>query len=53
MHVSQLWSELGMITDVRHFDSAAVNQVDQALPRLNCLWFAINDGCHVLSVLRD
>jgi hypothetical protein len=46
-------SELGVITDVRYFDSTAVEKVDQVLPRLNCLWLAINDGCHVLSVLRD
>ena len=46
-------SELGVIADVRNFDSATVDQVDQALSRLNCLWPAVNGGCHWLSTLRD
>ncbi len=40
-------SKLGVIANVRYFDSAAVDQVDQALSRLNCLWLAVNGGCHM------
>jgi len=45
-------SELGVVTNMRNFDSAAIDQVDQVLSRINCLWFAINRNCHLLPALR-
>jgi hypothetical protein len=42
-----------MIANVRDFNSATVDQVNQEFPRLDWLWPAV-DGCrHILSMLQD
>ena len=46
-------AKLGVITNVRYFDSAAVDEVNQALSSLDCLWPAIDRGCHLIPTLRE
>ena len=46
-------AKLGVITNVRYFDSAAVDEVNQALSSLDCLCPAIDRGCHLIPTLRE
>jgi hypothetical protein len=45
--------KLRVITDLRYFDLATINEIDQALSRLNCLRLSVNGRCHVRSTLHD
>jgi len=38
------WTKLGMIADLRNHESATVDDVDQALPRLDLLRLAVHDN---------
>jgi hypothetical protein len=46
-------SKLGVIADVRNFDLATVDQVDQAFSGLYRLWSAVQRDCHMFCTLRD
>jgi hypothetical protein len=46
-------AKLGVIANLWYFDSATVDQVNHALSRLDCLWLAVDAGCHMLSTLCD
>jgi hypothetical protein len=46
-------AKLRVVTNMRHFDSTTVNQVNQPLSRLDSVWSAVQRDCHILSALRD